>query len=93
MEVLTGKIRSIDVPLREPVSDMTIIQDFYAMIAQGAIADRQHERLGPADLGIIKLRELYTREMRAVLEGRPLTRWHNSIPMPHPGRLPPSPRR
>jgi len=88
MAVLTGKVRSADVELRDPPSDMTMIQDFYAMIGQGAIADRVHENLGSADEGIVTLRKLYEREMTALLEGRPLTVWENTIPMPHPGELP-----
>ncbi len=88
MDVLTGKARSIDIELRDPPSDMTAIQDFYAMIGQGAMADRENERLGPADLGILTLRKLYEQEMRKVAEGKPLTRWEPSIPMPHPGPLP-----
>jgi 5,5'-dehydrodivanillate O-demethylase oxygenase subunit len=88
MAVLTGQLRSVDVELRDPPSDMTMIQDFYAMIGQGAIADRVNENLGAADSGIVTLRKLYEREMTALLEGKPLTVWENAIPMPHPGELP-----
>ncbi|MSQ70202.1 MAG: hypothetical protein EXR27_02785 [Betaproteobacteria bacterium] len=91
MGILTGKVRSGDVELRDPPSDMTMIQDFFAMIGQGAIANRNNERLGPADCGITTLRDLYEREMTALLEGRPLTRWQPTIPMPHPGPLPNQP--
>lgn len=88
MAVLKGELRANDIELRDPPSDMAIIQDYYAQIGQGAIADRTRERLGTADLGVAMLRKLYEREMRAALAGRPLTRWENTIPMPHPGPLP-----
>lgn len=93
MAVLTGQMRSIDVELRDPPSDMTMIQDFYAMIGQGAIADRVNENLGSADEGIVTLRRLYERELTAIREGRPLTQWAATIPMPHPGELPKQPRK
>jgi 5,5'-dehydrodivanillate O-demethylase len=88
MAVLKGEIRAHDIELRDPPSDMTMIQDFYAQIGQGAIADRARERLGTADLGVAMLRKLYEREMIGILRGREPTRWTNTIPMPHPGPLP-----
>jgi 5,5'-dehydrodivanillate O-demethylase len=88
MAVLTGRMRSSDIEMRDPPSDMAIIQDYYAQIGQGAIADRTRERLTPSDLGVAMLRRLYEREMRAILRGNAPTRWANTIPMPHPGPLP-----
>src|SRR5256885_10422147 len=42
---------------------------------QGTIRDREHERLGRSDRGVILLRGLWDRELRALAEGRPLTQW------------------
>jgi 5,5'-dehydrodivanillate O-demethylase len=51
------------------------IQDNVAQIGQGVIADRSDERLGRSDTGVILLRRIWSRELRALAEGRPLKRW------------------
>jgi 5,5'-dehydrodivanillate O-demethylase oxygenase subunit len=51
------------------------VQDSVVQLGQGAIPDPAHERLGRSDAGIIVLRKLWARELRALAEGRPLTRW------------------
>jgi 5,5'-dehydrodivanillate O-demethylase len=51
------------------------VQDTVAQTGQGVIADREHERLGRSDVGVILIRKLWEREMRALAEGRPLTPW------------------
>jgi 5,5'-dehydrodivanillate O-demethylase len=51
------------------------IGDDVTQLGQGAIADRDHERLGTSDTGVILLRNLWRRELRALAEGRPLTAW------------------
>ena len=38
-------------------------------------ADREHERLGRSDAGVILLRILWKRELTALAEGRPLKQW------------------
>jgi 5,5'-dehydrodivanillate O-demethylase len=51
------------------------IQDNVAQIGQGVIADRGNERLGRSDAGVILLRKIWLRELRALAEGRPLKPW------------------
>jgi 5,5'-dehydrodivanillate O-demethylase len=51
------------------------IQDHVVQIGQGAIADREHERLGPTDVGIILLRKLYFREIQSFARSTPLKQW------------------
>lgn len=51
------------------------IQDNVAQIGQGVVADRLDERLGKSDSGVILLRKIWSRELRALAEGRPLKRW------------------
>ena len=51
-------------------------------MGQGVIADRTQERLGRTDTAIILLRKLWTRELRALAEGRPLTAWTTAVPLP-----------
>ncbi|HLH23016.1 MAG TPA: Rieske (2Fe-2S) protein, partial [Chloroflexota bacterium] len=54
------------------------IQDTVAQAGQGAIADREHERLGRSDVAVILLRKLWARELAALAEGRPLKQWTRS---------------
>jgi 5,5'-dehydrodivanillate O-demethylase oxygenase subunit len=42
---------------------------------QGRIEDRESERLGRSDAGIILWRKILTREFRAIADGRPSKRW------------------
>jgi len=55
--------------------DLVNVQDGVVQIGQGAIPDPAHERLGRSDAGIILLRKLWARELRALAEGRPLQQW------------------
>ena len=54
---------------------LTPAQDYVAIVGQGAIADREHERLGKSDAGIVLLRRLYWREMDAIVNGRATKQW------------------
>lgn len=51
------------------------VPDYVSQSGQGAIADRQHERLGKEDVAVLLLRKLWQRELRALAEGRPLKAW------------------
>jgi 5,5'-dehydrodivanillate O-demethylase len=51
------------------------IGDDVTQLGQGVIADREHERLGASDVGVLLLRNLWRRELRALAEARPLTEW------------------
>lgn len=55
------------------------VGDDVTQLGQGAIADREHERLGASDAGVIMLRNLWRRELRALAEGRPLTEWKRVV--------------
>jgi len=71
--VLAGRLRLEDIdPAR---TDYVIIEDEVAQRGQGAIADRDHEHLGRSDSGVILLRRIWERELRALAEGRPLKQW------------------
>ena len=76
-DILAGKIHIEDV---DPSStDMIRLQDDVAQIGQGIIADHANERLGRTDAGVIKIRQLWTRELRALDEGQPLTDWRYDV--------------
>ena len=73
--VLAGKIRIQDI---EDRPDIVNIQDHVAQEGQGAIADREHERLGRSDAAVILLRKIWQRELRAVAAGQPIKKWTRS---------------
>jgi 5,5'-dehydrodivanillate O-demethylase len=51
------------------------LQDAVVMVGQDVIAHRDEEHLGRSDVGVIFIRELYKRELRALAEGRPVKQW------------------
>lgn len=51
------------------------LQDAVARWGQGTLVDRQQDHLGRADAAPILYRQLFTREMRALAEGRPTKEW------------------
>jgi 5,5'-dehydrodivanillate O-demethylase len=53
---------------------MVMVQDYLAVVPQ-RLPDREHERLGRGDVGVILLRSLWTRELQALAEDRPLKEW------------------
>ena len=55
--------------------DLIRLQDDIAQIGQGRIADRTAERLGRGDVGVIKIRRLWARELQAMANGKPLKNW------------------
>lgn len=83
--VLAGKMRFIDIPYRGNGADMTRIQDRIALMGQGVIADRSRENLGEADAAIKLLRSIWRRELEAIRDKRPPTRWTSEMPPPTSG--------
>jgi 5,5'-dehydrodivanillate O-demethylase len=55
---------------------LPVIQDTVSIGGQGVIVDRSQENLGQSDRGIAVLRKIWAREMKAIAEGRPITRFH-----------------
>lgn len=70
--VLAGKLSLQDI---EDRPDIVNIQDHIAQEGQGAIPDRDAERLGRSDTAIILMRKIWVRELRALAEGGPLMEW------------------
>jgi len=71
--VLEGRLRLDDIdPGR---TDHVLIEDEVAQSGQGAIPDRSREHLGRSDIGVVFLRKLWERELRALADGRPLKQW------------------
>jgi len=71
--VLEGKLHLSDIdPSR---TDYVIVEDEIAQTGQGKIPDRSREHLGQSDAGVILLRRIWERELRALAEGQPLKKW------------------
>jgi 5,5'-dehydrodivanillate O-demethylase len=70
---------------QEPILQLTQAQDYVALVAQGPIADRAHERLGKSDAGIVLLRRIFWRELDALAAGKPTKAWRK---LEHAAELP-----
>lgn len=84
--ILAGKVRQKDIEADRVF--LTSLQDHVAQIGQGRIADREHERLGQSDVGIIFMRKLWGRELKAFAERRPCKQWTKppSLGIRYPGQ-------
>jgi 5,5'-dehydrodivanillate O-demethylase len=65
------------------------IEDYLSLVGQGSIADRSNERLGRMDSGVILLRKIWERELRALAEGKPLTHWTSPAGLADQSVIPP----
>ena len=72
-EILAGRMRVQDIDPDYPA--LFNVQDNVALGGQGAIVDRSREQLGRSDRGVVFIRRIWTRELRALAEGRPLKAW------------------
>jgi 5,5'-dehydrodivanillate O-demethylase len=54
---------------------LLFLQDDVAQAGCGLIHERPPERLGRSDVGVIAVRKLWLRELRALASGTPLTEW------------------
>ncbi len=72
-DVLEGRISMRDIDKKKV--DLVRLQDDVAQVGQGLITDRDGERLGRADVGVIAIRRLWERELNAFVEGRALKNW------------------
>jgi 5,5'-dehydrodivanillate O-demethylase len=82
LDILAGKARVTDY-IDHPQS--AHIEDMVAQAGQARIQDRGNERLGRTDVGVILMRKLWSRELRALLEGKPLKAWRYSGEAPETG--------
>ncbi len=72
--ILRGERRVQDLAPDDP--HLINVQDYVAQVGQGRLVDRAQDRLGRSDVLVIILRRIWARELQALAEGRPLTRWH-----------------
>jgi 5,5'-dehydrodivanillate O-demethylase len=73
--ILAGKMRFDDIGPDVSSYYSFWVEDYVTLVGQGAIADRENERLGPNDMGPILLRKLWERELRALAKGNPIKQW------------------
>ena len=52
------------------MTEVVLVQDFFAWASQGRIAQRDKERLGQSDIGVIMLRELVKEQIDLVEQGK-----------------------
>jgi 5,5'-dehydrodivanillate O-demethylase len=50
------------------------VEDYLMQVGQGAL-DRSQDRLGRIDVGVLLLRKIWQRELKAMAEGRPIKQW------------------
>jgi 5,5'-dehydrodivanillate O-demethylase len=70
--VLRGELRIEDM---EDRTNVIQVQDAASQWGQGSIRTRLGEHLGRSDVGVLMLRRVWERELRALAEGRPLKQW------------------
>ena len=73
--VLAGELCIEDLDANLTTFDLFWIEDYVTAVGQGVFADRDRERLGTSDKGVILIRKIFARELSALAEGRPLTSW------------------
>lgn len=75
--ILRGEARLWDFPGKGGVLDprMFNIGDYVTQVGQGPFSVMNDSHLGRGDVEVAMLRRLYRRELQALAEGRPLTRW------------------
>ncbi|HEY3115452.1 MAG TPA: Rieske 2Fe-2S domain-containing protein [Chloroflexota bacterium] len=76
-KIRSGRMTVEDVDLR--AGAYFPVGDDVTQLGQGAIPDRASERLGASDVGIIMLRNLWKRDLRALSEGQPTKEWQHSV--------------
>jgi 5,5'-dehydrodivanillate O-demethylase oxygenase subunit len=71
-EILAGKLHLNDC-LDHPF--LLLLEDAITQAGQGQMVDRSLETLGRTDVGVVAMRKVFDREMRAVAAGEPTTEW------------------
>jgi 5,5'-dehydrodivanillate O-demethylase len=71
-EILAGKSHITD-HLDHP--HLLLLEDSITQAGQGQMVDRSRERLGRTDIGIVAMRKVFEREMRAVANNKPTKEW------------------
>jgi len=73
--VLAGEVCIEDLDANLTTFDLFWIEDYVTAVGQGIFADRNQERLGQTDKGVILIRKIFDRELSALAKGAQLTPW------------------
>jgi 5,5'-dehydrodivanillate O-demethylase oxygenase subunit len=73
--ILAGKLRERDLDKSVPRPALFSVEDYLTQVGQGPVAPREDDHLGKIDHGVILLRKIWERELRAVAEGKPTKDW------------------
>lgn len=73
--VLRGKMQLEEMDANLSTYKMFWIEDYTVQVGQRPISEERDEHLGRQDAGLIMLRKLWRRELKALADGRPLTVW------------------
>lgn len=71
--ILAGKMRVEDLDRDYPY--LFVVEDNVALAGQGRLTDRSKDHLSISDKGVILLRKIWERELKALDEGKPLKQW------------------
>ena len=84
--VLRSRMRVAEVRERDSANlkTLTSVEDYVAQVGQGPRVHHPTERLGRMDEGIILIRNIWQRELRAFAEGHPLKSWTRREPLGQP---------
>jgi len=76
-DILAGKMRISDIGEDISIYKLFWIEDYVVQVGQGSVADRSRERLGRVDTGVLLLRKLWLRELKALAEDEPVKQWQS----------------
>lgn len=79
-EILAGKLRERELGSDVPRPALFSVEDYVTQVGQGPVAPREQDHLGKIDHGVILLRRIWERELRAMADGRPLKDWTAKAP-------------
>jgi 5,5'-dehydrodivanillate O-demethylase len=77
-EILSGKKRFADLDKALSTYYTFWIEDYVVQVGQGATIDRSFDKLSKTDIGVLLLRKIWERELRALGEGRAVKRWKSA---------------
>jgi 5,5'-dehydrodivanillate O-demethylase len=73
--VLEGKIRFEEISDKTDILHLTLLEDYLVQVGQGKAPDRSRDTLGRLDAGVLLMRKIWERELKALADGRPLKNW------------------
>jgi 5,5'-dehydrodivanillate O-demethylase len=79
LQIIAGKTSLKD---NKYYPELPWVEDLLAQATQGGVVDRRKEKLVSSDAGVVYLRRLMARELKAMLDGRPTKAWTVMSEMP-----------